>query len=66
MPTLLIVEDDRHIRQFVALNLKARGYMVLQAENAEDGLHHVREHAPDGLILVGLTQTRVKNAQTIN
>ena len=51
MPTLLIVEDDRHIRQFVALNIKARGYLVLQAENAEDGLHHMREHAPDGLVL---------------
>jgi DNA-binding response OmpR family regulator len=51
MPTLLIVEDDRNIRQFVAVNLKARGYTVLQAENAEDGLQCVRENTPDGLVL---------------
>ncbi len=51
MPTLLIVEDDRNIRQFVAINLKARGYTVLQAENAEDGLQRVRENTPDGLVL---------------
>jgi DNA-binding response OmpR family regulator len=51
VPTLLIVEDDRNIRQFVAVNLKARGYTVLQAENAEDGLQCVRERAPDGLVL---------------
>jgi twitching motility two-component system response regulator PilH len=51
MPTVLIVEDDRNIRQFVAINLKARGYTVLQTENAEDGLQCVREHRPDGLVL---------------
>ena len=51
MPTVLIVEDDANIRQFVAVNLKARGYMVLQAENAEDGLLQLREHLPGALVL---------------
>jgi DNA-binding response OmpR family regulator len=51
MPTLLIVEDDRNIRQFVTVNLKARGYSVLQAENAEDGLQQLREHSPAALVL---------------
>jgi len=51
MPTILIVEDDSNIRQFVAVNLKARGYTVLQAENAEDGLQQLREHTPSALVL---------------
>jgi DNA-binding response OmpR family regulator len=51
MPTVLIVEDDSNIRQFVAVNLKARGYTVLQAENAEDGLQQLHEHSPGALVL---------------
>jgi DNA-binding response OmpR family regulator len=51
MPTVLIVEDDSNIRHFVAVNLKARGYTVLQAENAEDGLQQLREHTPGALVL---------------
>ena len=51
MPTLLIVEDDTNIRQFVAVNLRARGYTVLQAESAEDGLQQMREHSPAALVL---------------
>jgi DNA-binding response OmpR family regulator len=51
MPTVLVVEDDTNIRQFVAVNLKARGYMVVQAENAEDGLQQLLARSPDVLVL---------------
>jgi DNA-binding response OmpR family regulator len=51
MPTLLIVEDDTNIRQFVAVNLRARGYIVLQAESAEAGLQQLREHSPAAVVL---------------
>ena len=51
MPTVLIVEDEVHIRQFVALNLKARGFEVLPVDNAEDGLQQLRDHAPGALVL---------------
>ncbi len=51
MPTLLIVEDDTNIRQFVAVNLKARGYTVLQTDNAEEGLQQLHEYAPSALVL---------------
>jgi two-component system, sensor histidine kinase len=51
MPTLLIVEDDNNIRQFVAVNLKARGYTVLQTDNAEDGLRQLHDYAPAALLL---------------
>ena len=49
--TVLVVEDEAHIRQFVAVNLKARGYAVLQAGSAEEGLQQLRDYAPDALIL---------------
>ncbi|MEP7285238.1 MAG: response regulator [Chloroflexota bacterium] len=51
MTTLLVVEDERNIRQFVAANLVARGYTVVQAESAEDGLQQLRDHAPAALLL---------------
>jgi CheY-like chemotaxis protein len=51
MPTVLVVEDEANIRQFVMVNLKARGYDVLQAPSAEEGLQHLRNGAPAVLIL---------------
>ncbi len=51
MPTVLIVEDEAHIRQFVALNLKARGFEVIPVDNAEDGLQRLRASTLDALIL---------------
>ncbi len=51
MPTVLIIEDEANIRQFVELNLKARGYEVLTVESAEDGLQQLRIFVPALLIL---------------
>src|SRR5260221_529246 len=51
MSTLLIVEDDPNIRHFVTANLKARGYNILQAESAEEGLRLLQEHKPEALVL---------------
>jgi len=51
MPTVLVVEDEANIRGFVAANLKARGYAVLQATNDEDGLQHLRDYGAEALIL---------------
>ncbi|MHB8625044.1 MAG: response regulator transcription factor [Aggregatilineales bacterium] len=51
MPTVLIVEDEKHICQFISINLKARGYDTLQANSAEEGLQLWKKFAPDALIL---------------
>ena len=51
MPMVLIVEDEKHICQFISINLKARGYDTLQAESAEEGLQLLKKFAPDALIL---------------
>ncbi len=51
MSTILVVEDESYIRQFVTLNLKARGYTIISAESAEEGLQLLREYNPQALIL---------------
>ncbi len=51
MPAVLVVEDEANIRQFVMVNLKVRGYDVLQAPSAEEGLQHLRGGVPKALIL---------------
>jgi CheY-like chemotaxis protein len=51
MPTVLVVEDEANIRQFVAVNLKVRGYDIIEAASAEDGLLQLRNSIPDALIL---------------
>lgn len=51
MPGLLIVEDEVNIRRFVAANLGARGYQVVEAGDAEEGLRQLRESPPGALIL---------------
>ena len=45
--TILIVEDDREIRQGVEIFLKGQGYRVLQAENGLEGLEIIGREKVD-------------------
>ena len=49
--TVLVVEDERAIREAVAYALGAEGFAVLEAGTGEDGLRLVREESPDLVIL---------------
>lgn len=51
MRTLLIVEDELNIRKFIAINLRKRGFTVLEAGDAESGLQQLYELQPDALLL---------------
>ncbi len=51
MSELLIVEDEANIRRFVSANLMARGFQVVEAGDAEDGLRILRERKPSVLVL---------------
>jgi len=51
MTTILIVEDDNTVRETLALNLRAKGYEVLSADDGEAGLKAAREGSPDLVIL---------------
>lgn len=50
-PTVLVVEDDTTLRETLALNLRAEGYAVVEAEDGETGLELGRSEAPDLVIL---------------
>jgi CheY-like chemotaxis protein len=55
--TLLVVEDERSLRQIACRILEAQGYVVLSAVNGQDGLRVAREHrgAPIRLVVTDVS-----------
>ncbi len=52
MKRVLVVEDERSIREMIALNLRMSGFEVMEAESAEQGLGLLAVSAPcDAAIL---------------
>lgn len=51
MAKILTVEDEENIRRLLAVNLQARGYDVLEAESAEEGLPLLNDEAVDLVLL---------------
>lgn len=49
--TLLLVDDEPDILEFVGYNLKKEGYKVLSAGNGEDGLKIAKRERPDLILL---------------
>ena len=47
---VLIIDDEAHIRNVIALKLKRRGYEVMMAVNGEDGLHMIKTQKPGVVI----------------
>src|SRR6266542_6863724 len=45
MMTILIVDDEANIRKFAAANLSRRGFRVVEAGDAEEGLERLRQHS---------------------
>lgn len=48
---ILLVEDETNIRKFVKALLEANGYMVIETENAANGMMMLFSHIPDLIIL---------------
>jgi len=48
---LLLVDDDRSIRELVQMSLEDEGYVVDTATDAEEALEAIRRNAPDLLLL---------------
>jgi len=42
MPGVLIVEDDKELREMLKLSLSRRNIMVLEAENGKDAITHFK------------------------
>lgn len=51
MARILIIEDDTNIRKLISVNLVARGYEVIEAEDAQEGLTKLRYASPAILLL---------------
>lgn len=49
-PTVLIADDEPHIRHLVGTKLKTAGYNVLVASNGQDCLALAREHHPSLIV----------------
>src|SRR2546421_9044444 len=49
--TILIVDDEPRIRDFVRMNLELEHYHVLEAGNGIEALEQLREHLPDLVVL---------------
>jgi len=50
--TLLLIEDETHLRQLLARVLELEGYAVLQAPDAHRGLDLLRQHAAEVLVVL--------------
>ena len=51
MPTILIVDDDPHIREVIGFALQKAGFATVEAENGEQALARFRETCPDLVVL---------------
>jgi DNA-binding response OmpR family regulator len=51
MAKILIVEDDRFLRELIARKLRNEGYEVLEAVDGEEGLKRIKEERPDLVLL---------------
>src|SRR5918997_3607744 len=49
--TILIVDDDARLREFVRVNLEMEGYTVREAGSAEEGLAALEAEPPDLILL---------------
>jgi two-component system response regulator MprA len=51
MTTILVVDDDPHIRSVVGRGLRFEGYAIQVAADGTEALKHARQHPPDLIVL---------------
>jgi len=57
-PTVLVVDDDARLREYVRVNLELEGYTVLEAGDAEEGMNVLEGVVPQ-LILLDVMMPRI-------
>lgn len=50
-PLILIVEDDKPIRNFICVSLEAQGYKCIETQNGKTAVSLVFSHNPDMIII---------------
>lgn len=53
MKKILIVEDDKFLRELIAKKLVSEGYQISEAKNGEEGIKKITDEKP-GLVLLDL------------
>ncbi|MDY0969197.1 response regulator, partial [Sphingomonas sp. CFBP9021] len=61
--TILIADDDPHIRQLLAFALAKAGLDTIEAEDGEAALAAVESHAPD-LVVLDINMPRMDGIET--
>jgi len=51
MKTILIIEDDRFLRELIVRKLKGEGYQTNEAADGEEGCEKVKKSPPDLVLL---------------
>lgn len=49
--TILIIEDDKFLRQLISQKLSKEGYEIIEAVDGEEGAEKVKETKPDLVLL---------------
>ncbi len=62
--TVLIVDDEQTLRNFMRRNLEARGFRVLTAADGLEALHQFEQHQPD-LIILDLLMPRLDGMEVL-
>lgn len=63
--TILITDDEPHMRRLIAFSLKRTGHTLLQAESGEDALELIGREPVD-LLLIDYGLTGINGLDTIN
>jgi len=50
-PLILVAEDERDIREFLAIVLQVQGFEVITARNGEEAVAQARRHRPDLILM---------------
>jgi CheY-like chemotaxis protein len=51
MQSILVVDDDKQLRNLYRMALEREGYRVTEAANGADALRHVMSHTPDLILM---------------
>ena len=62
---LLLVEDDRDLREVLAESLRLEGYEVLEAVDGADAVARLRSGARPALVLLDLVMPRMDGRQVV-
>jgi len=62
---ILIVDDEKKIRELLELRLIDEGFQVFQAADGEDGVEQARKHSPD-LIIMDVMMPKMDGAEAVS